>query len=62
MVYEYQKLAAEDIRFDVPLADACHEDRQKLCANVPPVSCLLPARQLCVTDMLHLERCHCSWL
>eukprot|EP00878_Enallax_costatus_P020866 GHUV01022075.1.p1 GENE.GHUV01022075.1~~GHUV01022075.1.p1 ORF type:complete len:715 (+),score=210.45 GHUV01022075.1:1362-3506(+) len=38
MVFEYQKLAAQDIRFDVPLADACHKDRQKLCANVPPGS------------------------
>lgn len=37
MVYEYQQLAAQDIRFDVPLADACHTDRQKLCGNVPPV-------------------------
>ncbi|KAF8068300.1 hypothetical protein HT031_001987 [Scenedesmus sp. PABB004] len=38
MVYEYQKLAAQDIRFDVPLADACHEDRKTFCANVPPGS------------------------
>eukprot|EP00882_Tetradesmus_deserticola_P009845 GHRQ01010403.1.p1 GENE.GHRQ01010403.1~~GHRQ01010403.1.p1 ORF type:complete len:576 (+),score=223.19 GHRQ01010403.1:287-2014(+) len=38
MVYEYQQLAAQDIRFDVPLADACHDDRQKLCGNVPPGS------------------------
>jgi hypothetical protein len=37
MVYEYQQLAAQDIRFDVPLADACHDDRSKLCGNVPPV-------------------------
>jgi hypothetical protein len=37
MVYEYQQLASQDIRFDVPLADACHSDRQTLCANVPPV-------------------------
>ena len=28
---------AQDIRFDVPLAEACFEDRQKLCATVPPV-------------------------
>lgn len=34
---QYQVLAAQDIRFDVPLADACFEDRTKLCANVPPV-------------------------
>eukprot|EP00878_Enallax_costatus_P015261 GHUV01015979.1.p1 GENE.GHUV01015979.1~~GHUV01015979.1.p1 ORF type:complete len:801 (+),score=251.73 GHUV01015979.1:135-2405(+) len=37
-VHKYVELAAQDIRFDVPLADACYEDRQKLCANVPPGS------------------------
>ncbi len=37
-VRQYQQLAAEDIRFNVPLADACHADRQTYCANVPPVS------------------------
>jgi|UniRef100_A0A7S1X9L8 Golgi apparatus protein 1 len=31
-------LASEDIRFNVPLADACFEDRQNLCANVQPGS------------------------
>ena len=36
-VRKYQELAAEDIRFDVPLADACYEDRQRFCASVPPV-------------------------
>ena len=30
--------ASSDIRFDVPLADACYEDRQEFCANVPPGS------------------------
>ncbi len=30
--------ASSDIRFDVPLADACFEDRQEFCANVPPGS------------------------
>ena len=38
MVRTYQQLAAEDIRFDVPLAEACSEDRQKFCSSVPPVS------------------------
>eukprot|EP00879_Flechtneria_rotunda_P002629 GHRR01002831.1.p1 GENE.GHRR01002831.1~~GHRR01002831.1.p1 ORF type:complete len:772 (+),score=213.92 GHRR01002831.1:193-2316(+) len=38
LVYEYQKLAAQNIRFDVPLAEACHEDRTKFCTNVPPGS------------------------
>jgi Golgi apparatus protein 1 len=37
MVQRYKQLAAEDIRFDVPLADACASDRQSLCGNVPPV-------------------------
>lgn len=41
MVHEYQKLAAQDIRFDVPLADACIDDRLKYCANVQPVRELL---------------------
>ncbi|KAF8068299.1 GLG1 [Scenedesmus sp. PABB004] len=35
-VHKYVELAAQDIRFDVPLADACHKDRATLCANVPP--------------------------
>ena len=30
--------ASSDIRFDVPLAEACFEDRQDFCANVPPGS------------------------
>ncbi|KAG2452551.1 hypothetical protein HYH02_002788 [Chlamydomonas schloesseri] len=37
-VKKYLQLAAQDIRFDVPLAEACYEDRQKYCANVPPGS------------------------
>lgn len=36
-VKKYVVLASQDIRFDVPLAEACYEDRQKLCAAVPPV-------------------------
>lgn len=36
-VKKYQQLAAEDVRFDVPLADACYEDRNRFCQNVPPV-------------------------
>ena len=39
-VKKYVVLASQDIRFDVPLAEACYEDRQKFCANVPPVSLL----------------------
>ncbi len=37
-VKHYLELAAQDIRFDVPLADACQTDRKTLCANVPPGS------------------------
>lgn len=36
-VHKYQELAAQDIRFNPSLADACFEDRTTLCANVPPV-------------------------
>jgi len=48
-VVKYQQLAAEDIRFDVPLADACYEDRVKLCSAIPPgsarvIRCLLKQR------------------
>ena len=28
------ELAASDIRFDVPLANACHDERTRLCGNV----------------------------
>ncbi len=41
LVRKYKELASEDIRFDVTLAEACFEDRQRLCANVPPVSATL---------------------
>lgn len=37
-VQHYLQLASQDIRFDVPLAEACGDDRRILCANVPPVS------------------------
>ncbi|EFJ50973.1 hypothetical protein VOLCADRAFT_103617 [Volvox carteri f. nagariensis] len=37
-VKKYKELSAEDIRFNVPLAEACFEDRQRLCANIPPGS------------------------
>ena len=29
--------ASQDIRFDEPLADACYEDRARLCSGVQPV-------------------------
>ncbi|GFR46876.1 hypothetical protein Agub_g8517 [Astrephomene gubernaculifera] len=38
MVLKYKELASQDIRFDLPLADACYEDRQRICADVPPGS------------------------
>jgi Golgi apparatus protein 1 len=37
-VKKYVTLASQDIRFDVSLAEACFEDRQKLCASVAPGS------------------------
>lgn len=40
LVRKYKELAAEDIRFDVPLAEACFEDRQRLCATIPAVCTL----------------------
>jgi hypothetical protein len=36
-VLKYQELAAEDVRFNTRLADACSQDRQSFCSNVPPV-------------------------
>ncbi|GFH10065.1 uncharacterized protein HaLaN_05313 [Haematococcus lacustris] len=49
LVLKYQELAAEDIRFNSPLATACSKDRQAYCANVPPgsarvIRCLMKAR------------------
>jgi hypothetical protein len=46
-VYKYVELAAQDIRFDVPLADACYNDRMTLCSNVPPVSANCSALGAC---------------
>jgi len=40
LVKQYQQLAAQDIRFNSRLAEACHEDRSKHCANVPAVGWL----------------------
>eukprot|EP00798_Chlamydomonas_sp_ICE-L_P019976 gene19976-26687_t len=37
-VNKYVELASQDIRFDVPLAEACYEDRQKFCGAIPPGS------------------------
>ncbi|GJP36222.1 hypothetical protein CLOM_g20753, partial [Closterium sp. NIES-68] len=34
-VHRLTQRAAEDIRFDRPLADACHEDRTTICRDVP---------------------------
>jgi len=38
LVKKYIALASEDIRFDVPLAEACADDRQKFCSAVAPGS------------------------
>lgn len=37
-MHKIMEYAASDIRFDVPLADACYEDRQDFCSGVPPGS------------------------
>lgn len=37
-VHKQLELAAQDIRFNIPLAEACYSDRMELCADVPPVS------------------------
>lgn len=49
-VHTLTKRAAEDIRFDRPLADACYDDRKRLCENVAPGSarvlrCLQDSRE-----------------
>ena len=36
-VHKLSERASQDIRFDEPLADACYEDRNKLCDGVQPV-------------------------
>jgi hypothetical protein len=36
-VKKYIELASQNIQFDVTLAEACFEDRQKFCKAVPPV-------------------------
>ena len=36
-VHKLTERASQDIRFDEPLADACFEDRAKLCDGVQPV-------------------------
>lgn len=37
-VHKLTERAGQDIRFDEPLADACFEDRARLCDDVQPVS------------------------
>ena len=37
-VQKIMEYASSDIRFDVPLAEACFEDRQEFCSSVPPGS------------------------
>ncbi len=37
-VHKLSERASQDIRFDEPLADACYEDRNKLCDGVQPAS------------------------
>jgi len=49
-VLKYQELAAEDIRFNSRLADACYQDRQSFCSNVQPgsarvIRCMIRQRE-----------------
>ena len=37
-VTKVKELAASDIRFDIPLAEACYDDRRQFCSGVPPGS------------------------
>lgn len=37
-VTKTQEVAASDIRFDIPLAEACYQDRKKYCGGVAPGS------------------------
>jgi len=37
-VLKIMEYASSDIRFDVPLAEACFDDRQDFCSGVPPGS------------------------
>ena len=47
-VKKLNERASQDIRFDEPLADACYEDRARLCQGVQPVSALVSPRLLLV--------------
>lgn len=49
-VHKLTMRAAQDIRMDRPLSDACFDDRQKLCANIQPgdarvLRCLQDSRE-----------------
>eukprot|EP00898_Chlorokybus_atmophyticus_P007954 jgi/Chlat1/815/Chrsp104S01269 len=35
-VHKLTERAAQDVRFDEPLADACYKDRTSLCGDIPP--------------------------
>ena len=64
-VHKLSERAAQDIRFDEPLADACYEDRNKLCDGVQPVrglkSTLFNAPS--PHTALHVSaRTYCCWL
>lgn len=49
--------ASQDIRMDEPLADACAEDRQKLCSDVQPVR-VGGVKSLLHHVQLHMEHLH----
>lgn len=63
-VHVLTKRASQDIRFDEPLADACYEDRARLCDGVQPVNYLFERRKCpsgsateVTADLLHILIC-----
>jgi Cysteine rich repeat len=48
-VYAAMERASEDIRFSASLAQACVDDRNKLCSNVAPVRAARPFSVSCST-------------
>jgi len=67
-VQKIMEYASSDIRFDVPLADACFEDRQEFCANVSPgsarvIRCLQDRCRTLPYPTPGLSRTstHCAW-
>ena len=63
-VHKLTQRASQDIRMDEPLADACYEDRSRLCVGVQPVR--PPKQGTAVAQHVwgpccHLERLCTCW-